>query len=294
MKISRVFFIGLLASFLVWAGKLYAEPESPVLISYKSLIVTQYELDEFLKATLSDDVLNQLKNDEGRMRKLILDYFTTRALAYEAREIDLDKDNSVKARLNYEADKVLGGLYLDRLSASPNLNHLENIAYEQYLANSERYRLPEQVSVSHILVDESNADETVKVVDEILQRINQGENFSELALRYSDDKSVEANKGDLGYFSRGEMVPEFEDAAFSMNEVGEIKGPVKTQFGMHIIRFNGRKESRTLPFEDVKEQLMSQAERQHINNQKREIVQSILNSDQVKTYHDSVNAYIAP
>lgn len=91
----------------------------------------------------------------------------------------------------------------------------------------------QKVRASHILV---NSEKDAK---EILAKINAGENFELLAKKHSACPSGKSG-GDLGWFGRGMMVKEFEDAAFSAKD-GDIVGPVKTQFGYHIIRVTGTK-----------------------------------------------------
>ncbi len=89
------------------------------------------------------------------------------------------------------------------------------------------------VKASHILV--SSLEEANKVVSEL----KDGKDFGELAKKYSKCPSGKQG-GDLGFFSKGQMVKEFEDAAFSL-EVGSVSGPVKTQFGYHIIKVTGKR-----------------------------------------------------
>lgn len=98
---------------------------------------------------------------------------------------------------------------------------------------------------SHILV----ADE--KTAKEVKDKLDKGEDFAALAKKYSKDTANAANGGELGTFSRGQMVKEFEDAAFSLKE-GEISAPVKTQFGYHIIKINKIEDS----IEDNKEAIV--------------------------------------
>lgn len=98
---------------------------------------------------------------------------------------------------------------------------------------------------SHILV----ADE--KTAKEVKEKLDKGEDFAALAKKYSKDTANAANGGELGTFSRGQMVKEFEDAAFSLKE-GEISAPVKTQFGYHIIKINKIEDS----IEDNKEAIV--------------------------------------
>lgn len=90
-----------------------------------------------------------------------------------------------------------------------------------------------QVRASHILV--SSADEA----ERILREIGTGKSFEEMARKYSSCPSG-ANGGDLGFFSKGQMVKEFETAAFS-SPVGKVSGPVKTEFGYHLIKVTGKK-----------------------------------------------------
>lgn len=104
------------------------------------------------------------------------------------------------------------------------------------------------VSASHILVDSEEK------ANEIMAQINAGEvSFEDAAKAHSSCPSREQG-GSLGEFGRGQMVPEFDEACFSM-EVGELRGPVKTQFGYHLIRLDAKNDGENLDFELVKEQI---------------------------------------
>jgi parvulin-like peptidyl-prolyl isomerase len=118
-----------------------------------------------------------------------------------------------------------------------------------YDANKEQFFQPEQVAARHILVNTSA--EAQKIYDEL----KKGGNFSDLAVKYSIDPSAQYNEGDLGFFGREQMVPEFEEAAFAL-KVGEISQPVKTSFGYHIIEVYDKKAESQIAYADVKDKII--------------------------------------
>lgn len=112
--------------------------------------------------------------------------------------------------------------------------------------NSGKFQRPEMVRASHILV--KTEDEAKK----ILKEINSGADFGKLAAERSIDPSAKLNNGDLNYFPKGSMVPEFEKAAFSTT-VGKMSNIVKTQFGYHIIKVTDKQAAQVFKLEQVKE-----------------------------------------
>ncbi|MDD2433304.1 MAG: peptidyl-prolyl cis-trans isomerase [Clostridia bacterium] len=123
---------------------------------------------------------------------------------------------------------------------------------EYYQEHQEEFFRPEMVQVRHVLVEKKEEAE------DILNALTEGEDFKKLALEKSIDPSIAQNEGLIDYFPKGGyMVPEFEEAAFALKEVGEYtKKPVKTDFGYHIIKLEGRQEEKQFAFEEVKEQLV--------------------------------------
>lgn len=125
----------------------------------------------------------------------------------------------------------------------------------------EEFEQKPSVEASHILIstqgitDETQLAAKEKIAKELREEIvaKKGENFADMAKLHSDCPS-KAQGGDLGEFEKGQMVPEFETAAFSQ-EVGAVGECVKTQFGYHIIKVSGKKEAKTLAFADVEKDL---------------------------------------
>ncbi|NCB17456.1 MAG: hypothetical protein EOM65_14940 [Synergistales bacterium] len=134
-----------------------------------------------------------------------------------------------------------------------------------YEKNTEHFTVPESVRASHILV--SGDVEMQKVMEDL----KTGMSFEDAAKKHSICPSKEQG-GDLGYFSKGQMVKEFEDAAFAM-KVGEVSGePVKTQFGLHLIKLAEKKEASVRPLDEVREELVEALE----NDKKGKIYQDEL------------------
>src|SRR5690606_16562934 len=110
----------------------------------------------------------------------------------------------------------------------------------------------------HILVEDK------ETAFEVINKLNNGADFAELAKEYSIDEKTKDKGGELGYFGKGEMVKEFEEEVFAM-EVNTISKPVETQYGFHVIKKTDHKPYQEANFEDVKEEV-----RQAILEQKKD------------------------
>ncbi len=128
-----------------------------------------------------------------------------------------------------------------------------------YAQNSEQFSLPEQVRASHILLktDGKNEAEVKAKAEDVLKQAKSGADFAALATTYSDDDSNAKNGGDLDYFGRGRMVPEFEAAVFAM-QPGQVSDLVKTQYGFHIIKLVDKKAGSTRSLAEVQDQIRDQ------------------------------------
>jgi len=128
-----------------------------------------------------------------------------------------------------------------------------------YNDNIEMYSTPEQVRASHILFKTEGKDEAAvrAAAEKVLQEAKGGADFAELAKKYSEDESNAKLGGDLDYFTRGRMVPEFDEAAFGA-QPGLLPELVKTSFGFHIVKVADKKPGSTRTFDDVKAQIREQ------------------------------------
>ena len=171
-------------------------------------------------------------------------------------------------------------LLLDRDQARQKVVVPPTDVQRYYNDNIQQYQTPEQVRASHILLETAGKNEAdvKKRADDIAKQVKGGADFAELAKKVSEDKGSAANGGDLDYFGRGRMVPEFEQAAFSM-QPGQISDPVKSQFGYHIIKMVDKRAGSTRPLDEVRPQIQQQLAMetadQRITQQARDLEKSI-------------------
>jgi peptidyl-prolyl cis-trans isomerase C len=138
---------------------------------------------------------------------------------------------------------------------------------EFYNANLDRFKQPEEVKASHILIKvdaeatEPQKTEARKKIEDIQGKLKKGDDFSALAKEYSEGPSS-SRGGDLDYFKRGQMVKPFEDAAFAL-EIGQVSEIVETPFGLHLIKVFDKKPAGVLAYNEVKDRLA-----QHLKQQK--------------------------
>lgn len=160
-------------------------------------------------------------------------------------------------------------------------------AKKYYSEHPDFFNQPELVRVSHILIGASRdaAPEAVetkkKLAESLAARLQNGDDFAELAKQYSDDASSKARGGDMGYIPREKTVPEFSDAAFALKQ-DQISAPVRTRFGFHLIKLTDRKAPRKLPFEEVKDTIVARVTQQNQAHLASEIVKKLMKGADVK------------
>ena len=145
----------------------------------------------------------------------------------------------------------------------------ESKAY--YDKNPQIFKQPEQIKASHILIkvdaqaDETKKTEARKKIEEVQQKLKDGEDFAELAKEYSEGPSS-TKGGDLGYFKRGQMVKPFEEAALALKP-NEISDVVETRFGYHLIKVFDNKPEHTLAYADVKDKIIQRMKQEKVEKE---------------------------
>ncbi len=142
-----------------------------------------------------------------------------------------------------------------------------------YEDNRDQYSTPEQVHAAHILFKTEGKDEAAvrRLAEEVLAKAKAGTDFAALARQYSDDEASKARGGDLDFFGRGAMVPEFEQVAFSLPP-GSLSDLVKTQYGFHIVKVLEKRPAVTRTLEEVKPQIEDQIKWERAQAQARRLI----------------------
>ncbi|MCK9555457.1 peptidylprolyl isomerase [bacterium] len=213
-----------------------------------------------------DDFKNKIKisvmpaaYDDENVKKQVLDSMIINSLIYDmAVEKGVDKDEELLSRINDIKKSMASQIFIER-EVLDKISLTDEETRKYYDEHSEEFVIPERIKASHILIQiPENADEDVKdkakkAAEDILNRINNGEKFEVLAEEMSDCPSSKRG-GDLGFFARGQMVPEFEDAAFDL-EVGGISRVVETRFGYHIITVTEKAPGEKINFDENKDKI---------------------------------------
>ena len=218
------------------------DAQNPVVAKIDGVEITKSDLD--LAIGNLDPQLAQLPEDQKRLAALstVID---SKVIAEKARAEKLDETEDFKARLEFILDRELHNSYFKKHVVDVVTDADVKARYDKEVA-----ALPpvEEVRARHILV--KTEDEAKAVIKEL----GEGKDFAELAKVKSTDPN-KSDGGDLGYFKKGMMVPEFETAVFAMNKGDVSKEPVKTQFGFHVIKVEDKRVAPPPPFEQVKEQV---------------------------------------
>ena len=145
-----------------------------------------------------------------------------------------------------------------------------------YNNSIEQYSTPEQVRASHILIKTADKDEAAMKAkaEDVLKQAKAGADFAALAKKYSEDVDSAKNGGDLDYFGKGKMVPEFDQVVFAM-EPGQISDLVKTQFGFHIIKLVDKKPATTRTLAEVRQQINDQLSYERAQAQAADLAESL-------------------
>jgi peptidyl-prolyl cis-trans isomerase C len=203
-------------------------------------------------------------NDEASKRDYLVNYVTDLLLVAQAAEAKKIPDSAeFKQRLAFLRNKALMETVLGQEGKAALTEPALRKIYDDATKNAAS---EQEVRARHILFrvadpnDQAASKAAEDKVKNTIDRIKKGEDFAKLAMALTEDPSGKQDGGDLGYFTRDQMVPEFSEAAFGL-EKGQMSGPVKTQFGWHVLKVEDKRMREPPPFDKVRGEIEEYASR---------------------------------
>jgi peptidyl-prolyl cis-trans isomerase C len=241
--------LAIAALFVAPAAPVRAQDSDPVVARVNGVEIHQSDL-----AAAQDEIGSNMPAVAPDQKR---DYLVTYLadviiLAQAADQQKLSDDPDVKRQLAFERNKVLMEALLQKTGKAAQTDEAMHKVYDQVV---KQMKPEEEVHAHHILVP---TEDEAKAIEAELKK---GADFAALAKEKSKDPSGAQNGGDLGWFTKDQMVPEFADAAFKLDK-GQISDPVHTQFGWHIIRVDDKRMKPVPTFDQVKPQLANYVARQ--------------------------------
>ncbi|WP_347713649.1 peptidyl-prolyl cis-trans isomerase [uncultured Fretibacterium sp.] len=233
-----------------------ADPEK-VLAKVADREIREKDIDQVIRMMGPQGAM-MYDNPQGR-RAVLDELVSMHLFALKGAEEKLDQTPEFKTAVETFRNQSLARAAID--ASLKDVTASDEEAKKFYDEHPDQFTQPERVHVRHVLIsdDVTSADAIAKIQADL----KAGVSFDEVAKSRSLCPSA-AQGGDLGEVSKGQMVPEFEAAAFALKNPGDLSEPVKTQFGWHIIRLEGRTPSSVEPFDTVKPQLV-----QYLTNEKK-------------------------
>lgn len=242
---KKIAFGLILTAALISCSQKAAEQKGPILAKVGNATITQADYDREFKSL--PEYAQQLFSDEQGKEKFLNEIVNKEMLYQEALKKGLEKTPEFQKKLEeFKKLTLVTELFENEILSKAKISDQELKDY--YDKHKEEFIPTIQIKASHILV--KTEDEAKKVLD----RLKKGEKFGDIANAVSIDTGSAKKGGDLGYFSKGQMVPEFEKAAASLN-VDDISVPVKTQFGYHIIKVTDKKKGTPVEFDKIRDMI---------------------------------------
>jgi peptidyl-prolyl cis-trans isomerase C len=234
------------------AGPLFAQDKDPLVAKVNGVEIHQSDL------SVAEDEAGQIPpmSPEAKQDYLV-QFVADMILVSKAAE---DKKYGDAAEFKRKLDFARKKLLMEGLLTSAGKEALtDETMHKVYDEALKQIAEEKEVHARHILFrapagDEKASKEAEDKVKAVIVRLKNGEDFAKVATEVTEDPSGKANGGDLGYFSKEQMVPEFSEAAFKLDN-GKISDPVKTQFGWHVIKVEDKRVKQPPKFEDVKAQI---------------------------------------
>jgi peptidyl-prolyl cis-trans isomerase C len=252
---------GIIAAGLVLVltgGPARADDVDPVVAKVNGTEIHQSDL------AVAEEEAGQLPPMSPNAKKdYLVQFVTDMILMSQAAEAKKMGDTlEFKRKLAFNREKLLMEQLLQKAGKEALTDKAMHDVYDEA---AKQMGQEQEVHARHILIraaagDDKASKEAEDKIKAIIVRLKKGEDFAKVASEATEDPSGKANGGDLGYFSKEQMVPEFSDTAFKLDK-GQISEPVKTQFGWHVIKVEDKRVKPVPPFDEVKPQIENYVQR---------------------------------
>jgi peptidyl-prolyl cis-trans isomerase C len=232
------------------------------------VVLTQAEIDAAFSTIPPENRLRFIRDGE-KVQMLVRNLLRNKLLAEEAKKAAYDQQTLVSLRLAQATEKELAGEWIKKVVDDAPVVDYAAIAYENYLVNPDLWKTEDRIDVSHILIssESRSAESARELATALWEELKlDPSRFDPMVEEYSEDPSKAVNGGRFPQVRKDDMVKPFEEAAFAMENPGEISQPIETAYGFHIIRLNRNLPGAVPKFEDVKALAMEQAREKYLED----------------------------
>jgi peptidyl-prolyl cis-trans isomerase C len=248
----RGIFAAVMALLLSTAAPVWAQDKDPVVAKVNGAEIHQSDVN------IAEEEAGQLPSMSPDAKQDYLIRFTADMLllAKAAEDKKIGDTPEFKRRLDFNHNKLLMEVLLQQVAKESLTDEAMQKVYDEAVKQMGE---EQEVRARHILIRAAPDDEKASKAAEdkikaVIARLKKGEDFVKVAEEVTEDPSGKANGGDLGYFTKEQMVPEFSDTAFKLDK-GQVSDPVKTQFGWHVIKVEDKRKKPVPTFDEVKPQI---------------------------------------
>jgi len=241
-----------LALLILSSGPLFAQDKDPLVAKVNGVEIHQSDL------AVAEDEAGQIPpmSPEAKQDYLVQFVADMILVSKAAQDKKFGDSADFKRKLEFARKKLLMEGLLQSVGKEAVTDQAMHKVYDEAIKQIGEEK---EVHARHILFrtpagDEKSGKDAEDKVKAVIVRLKKGEDFAKVAGEVTEDPSGKANGGDLGYFTKDQMVPEFSEAAFKL-DAGHISEPVKTQFGWHVIKVEDKRTKQAPKFEDVKPQI---------------------------------------
>ena len=241
-------------------------------------ILTQAALDGAFSRIPESDRLMFIR-DGALVDKMISSLLQAELIALDAEQAGFAQRPEVEQRMLLAARAELASAWTEELAQQVPEADYAAMAYEDYLANPSKYSSEATVDFTHILIATRDRlpSEAEEIALGVQSRVQEDPaQFDALVMEFSDDPGKAKNGGKYRNMKYSELVKPFAESVFSLQQPGEISGPVESEYGFHLIRLDARQDAVLLPYDEVKEQAMLEMKEKYMADYRSRYLQKLL------------------